>query len=45
LEVFNQANYNVIKEVPIPDLPNTFLWILSPKKRTKNGPNSIRRND
>lgn len=31
LEMFSQSSYEVQKEVSITGLPNTFLWILSPK--------------
>lgn len=33
LQMFSSSMYKVIKEVPL-DLPNTFLWILSPCKTT-----------
>lgn len=32
LNMFDQSKYTILKEVSIPDLPNTFLWILSPKR-------------
>lgn len=31
LQTFSASMYKVIKEVPL-DLPNTFLWLLSPRK-------------
>lgn len=30
LEIFEQSKFKMVKEIPIPDLPNTFLWVLSP---------------
>ncbi len=33
LNMFDQSSYSVIKEIRISDLPNTFLWILSPQRR------------
>jgi hypothetical protein len=33
IRMFNFSNFTVMKEVCIPDLPNAFLWILSPKER------------
>lgn len=33
LDMLFQSNYKILKEVTIPFLPNTFLWILSPKKK------------
>lgn len=33
INMFDQSKYKVLKEVGIPDLPNTFLWILSPQGR------------
>lgn len=32
LQMFKDSNYDVMKEVSIPKLPNTFLWILLQKK-------------
>jgi hypothetical protein len=32
LEMFDQSNYSLVKEVPITGLPNTFLWVLSPNR-------------
>lgn len=32
LEMFSQSAYRMVKEVPL-SLPNTFLWLLVPKKR------------
>ncbi len=33
LDMFSHSQYSVFKEVSIPGLPNTFLWILSPKQK------------
>lgn len=33
LDMFGHSQYSVLKEVPIPGLPNTFLWLLSPKHK------------
>ena len=32
LKMFDRLNYTMVKEICIPDLPNTFLWILSPRR-------------
>lgn len=32
IEMFSKSNYKIYKEIPIMDLPNTFLWILSFEK-------------
>ena len=32
VQMFKRSNYNVIKEISFPDMPNTFLWLLVPKK-------------
>ena len=32
IQMFEQSKYNLVKEVPIKDLPNTYLWLLSPKR-------------
>lgn len=38
INMFSQSHYNVFKEIAIPLLPNTFLWILTPKnQRIKDG--------
>jgi hypothetical protein len=33
LHMFHRSNYSIEKEIPISDLPNTFLWILTPRKK------------
>jgi hypothetical protein len=30
LEVFKLANFNIFNEVKVPNMPNTFIWILQP---------------
>ncbi len=35
MKMFASSNYTVVKEQPIENLPNTFLWVLSPKPRNK----------
>jgi hypothetical protein len=35
LQMFDQSNYSLLKEVAIPGLPNTFLWVLSPNREQK----------
>ncbi len=32
MQMFSHSKYKVVKEVPIPELPNTFLWVLYPKR-------------
>ena len=32
LEMFERSNYAVMREISIVDLPNTFLWVLTPQK-------------
>lgn len=32
IRMFHQSDYLIAKEIPILDLPNTFLWILFPKR-------------
>ena len=29
---FKQSQFNIKQEIPVPGLPNTFLWVLIPKK-------------
>lgn len=31
-DVFNSANYIVAQEIPIPNMPNTYIWMLKPNK-------------
>lgn len=31
IELFTQSDYQIIEEISVPDLPNTFIWILSPR--------------
>lgn len=33
LQMFDESQFKLVKEVAISGLPNTFLWLLSPKKR------------
>ena len=33
IEMFSQSSYEVAKEIRLNDLPNTFLWVLVPKKK------------
>ena len=35
VELFEKSNYSVVEEIPIPDLPNTFAWLLCPKNLKK----------
>ncbi len=35
LAVFKKANYLISQEISVPNMPNTFVWILKPNKRTK----------
>ena len=39
LILFNLSNYEIFKEIPIPDMPNTFMWILIPKHNYKGALN------
>lgn len=40
IKVFNNANYNISKEISVPNLPNTFIWILEPFRNLSNGKES-----
>lgn len=31
MHLFEQSKYAILEEIPIPDLPNTFVWLLCPK--------------
>ena len=31
--MFEEAGYDVLQEIPVEQLPNNFVWILTPKKR------------
>lgn len=35
LAVFKEANYEILQEFPVPNMPNTFVWILKPNKNSK----------
>lgn len=35
MALFEQSNYSVMEEIPVPDLPNTFAWLLCPKQNLK----------
>lgn len=35
LDMFSHTNYNLLKEVPVPGLPSTFLWVLSKKQKAQ----------
>ncbi len=37
IQIFHQSEYVIAKEVKISELPNTYLWILSPKRKMKHG--------
>ena len=30
LKTFANANFEVLREMPIPNMPNTFIWVLKP---------------
>ena len=34
LLLFDRSSYSLCKEIPIPNMPNTYLWILSPEYKT-----------
>lgn len=34
-EVFKKAKYAISQEIPVPNMPNTFVWILKPTKSGK----------
>jgi hypothetical protein len=34
INIFTDSKYDMVKEVKIPHLPNTFLWILTPKGKS-----------
>lgn len=31
IKLFEQSDYSIIEELAVPDLPNTFAWLLAPK--------------
>jgi len=32
VKVFKRANYVISQEIPVPNMPNTFVWMLKPEK-------------
>ena len=33
LNTFKKANYKIFQEIEVPNMPNTFIWILKPSKK------------
>jgi hypothetical protein len=36
LEIFERSGYRVFQEFSVPNMPNTFIWILMPNKNINN---------
>jgi SAM-dependent methyltransferase len=35
LETFAKADFNILNEVAVPNMPNTFVWVLAPQRKVK----------